>query len=226
VISRLRGQVLEVTLDHLVLKVGGVGLTVHTTPAVLAQLSSGHQADLATVLLVRADSLTLYGFTDPASRELFVLLQTVAGIGPRVALATLAVLSPTDLRHALATGDTTMLTRVPGIGRKGAERMIVELGDRVTPTTAAAGAAHIGPAGAAAPGADPAGAAAGSPDRGRAQVVDALIGLGFAARQADQAVTAVTAVTGGDEHPDGAGPAGIDPGRTLRAALNHLGPRR
>jgi len=222
VISRLRGQVLEVTLDHLVLEVGGVGLTVHTTPAVLAQLSCGHQADLATVLLVREDSLTLYGFTDPASRELFVLLQTVAGIGPRVALATLAVLSPTDLRHALSTSDTAMLTRVPGIGRKGAERMIIELGDRVTPTTAA-GPTHTRPTDAAAISADPTGAGAGSPDPGRAQVVDALIGLGFAARQAEQAVTTVTS---SDNSPDGAVPATIDPGRTLRAALNHLGPRR
>jgi len=216
VISRLRGQVLTVALDHVVLDVGGVGLTVHTTPAVLAELSSGHQADLATVLLVRADSLTLYGFTDPASRELFVLLQTVGGIGPRVALATLAVLSPTDLRHALSTSDTTMLTRVPGIGRKGAERMIIELGDRVTPTTAGPTSATTAPTG-------PAAAVAGGSDRARAQVVDALIGLGFPARQAEQAVTTVTS---GDDDTDAAGPAGLDPGRTLRAALNNLSPHR
>lgn len=216
-ISRLRGQVLEVALDHGVLDVGGVGLTVHTTPAVLAELSVGQQAELATVLLVREDSLTLYGFTDPASRELFVLLQTVAGIGPRVALATLAVLSPTELRHALSTSDTTMLTRVPGIGRKGAERMIIELGDRVTPTGPTTAPTTSSPA---SPG--PGAAVAAGPDRGRARVVDALVGLGFAARQAEQAVTTVTS----DDDTDAASPAGIDPSRTLRAALNHLGPRR
>ena len=98
--------------------------------------------------------------------------------------------------------------------------MIIELGDRVTPT--AAGPTPTGPTDAAGTSADPGGAVAGSPDPGRAQVVDALIGLGFAARQADQAVTAVTS----GNNPDGAAPAGIDPGRTLRAALNHLGPRR
>ena len=161
----------------------------------LAELACGRRAELATVLLVREDALTLYGFTDPAARELFVALQTVAGVGPRVALATLAVLSPTELRRALSGGDTTMLTRVPGVGRKGAERMIIE---------SAAGSPP--PDQPRPPGAPPCSPRPPAParSRGRAQVVEALVGLGFAGRQAEHAVAAVTAA----EPTDGAAGAG------------------
>ena len=93
--------------------------------------AGGSQARLATALVVREDSLTLFGFADTEERELFTLLQTVGGVGPRLALATLAVLDPDALRRALADGDATALTRVPGIGRKGAERMVLELRDKV-----------------------------------------------------------------------------------------------
>src|SRR5436309_5851957 len=104
---------------------------VHSLTATLATLRRGEQTRLATSLVVREDSLTLYGFVDAAARELFVLLQTVSGVGPRLALAMLAVLEPDTLRTALAQGDLAVLTRVPGIGRKGAERLVVELRDRV-----------------------------------------------------------------------------------------------
>ena len=104
---------------------------MQATPDTLATLRRGEQARLATSLVVREDSLTLFGFTDADERELFTLLQTVSGVGPRLALATLAVLDPDALRRALADGDATALTRVPGIGRKGAERLVLELRDKV-----------------------------------------------------------------------------------------------
>jgi Holliday junction DNA helicase RuvA len=187
-------------LDHAVIEVGGVGLTVHAVPATLAALRRGEQARLATSLVVREDSLTLYGFADAAARELFVLLQTVSGVGPRLALAMLAVLEPDTLRAALAEGDLTVLTRVPGIGRKGAERLVVELRDKV---------------GAIAPAVS--GAAARGGGAVRTQVTEALVGLGFAARQAEQAVDAVLA---------NADPEPADTSKVLRSVLTRLGRNR
>ncbi len=107
-ISSLRGQVQHVGLDHAVVEVGGVGFAVQATPTTLATLRRGEEATLATTLVVREDSLTLFGFPDAEARELFGLLQTVSGIGPRLALATLAVLEPDKLRHALAEGNITV----------------------------------------------------------------------------------------------------------------------
>jgi Holliday junction DNA helicase RuvA len=201
VISSVRGQVLSVELDHAVVEVGGgVGLAVHAVPATLATLRRGEQTRLATSLVVREDSLTLYGFADAAARELFILLQTVSGVGPRLALAMLAVLEPDTLRKALGEGDLTVLTRVPGIGRKGAERLVVELRDKV---------------GVLAP------AASGPATRGggavRTQVTEALVGLGFAARQSEQAVDAVLAET--ETEP-------TDTSEVLRRVLTRLGRNR
>jgi Holliday junction DNA helicase RuvA len=200
VIASVRGEVLSVDLDHAVVEVGGVGLAVHAVPATLASLRRGEQARLATWLVVREDSLTLYGFADVAARELFVLLQTVSGVGPRLALAMLAVLDPDTLRTALTEGDLTVLTRVPGIGRKGAERLVVELRDKVgglVPT------------------------ASGPATRGggavRTQVTEALVGLGFAVRQAEQTVDAVLA---------DADPGPTDTSDVLRRALTRLGRNR
>jgi Holliday junction DNA helicase RuvA len=203
VIASVRGQVLSVDLDHAVVEVGGVGLAVHAVPATLATLRRGEQARLATSLVVREDSLTLYGFADAAARELFVLLQTVSGVGPRLALATLAVLEPDTLCAALADGDLTTLTRVPGIGRKGAERLVVELRDKVGgfAPTASGQAAHGG-------------------GGVRTQVAEALVGLGFAARQADQAVDAVLA----EADPESASTP--DTSALLRSALTRLGRNR
>ncbi|MFD0200601.1 MULTISPECIES: Holliday junction branch migration protein RuvA [Saccharothrix] len=177
-ISSLRGQVLSIGLDHVVVEVGGVGYAVQATPATLATLRRGEETLLATALVVREDSLTLFGFADTEARELFGLLQTVSGIGPRLALATLAVLEPDKLRAALAEGNITVLTQVPGIGRKGAERLIIELRDKVgqlAPAPTATGD-HTGQV--------------------RAQVTEALLGLGFPAKQAEQAVDAVLAADG------------------------------
>jgi Holliday junction DNA helicase RuvA len=201
VIASVRGEVLSVGLDHAVVEVGGVGLAVHAVPATLATLRRGEQARLATSLVVREDSLTLYGFADTAARELFVLLQTVSGVGPRLALAMLAVLEPDALRSALAEGNLTVLTQVPGIGRKGAERLVVELRDKVGAMVPAA-----------------AGQAVRSGPAVRAQVTEALVGLGFAARQAEQTVEAVLAGLDGADT--------TTTSEVLRTALTKLGRSR
>ena len=199
-ISSVRGEVLDIGLDHAVVEVGGVGLAVHATPTTLARLRRGERSRLATALVVREDSLTLFGFADDEERELFGLLKTVSGIGPRIALATLAVLSPDVLRRALADGDITTITRVPGIGRKGAERLVLELRDKVVAPAAAAATIPV--------------AVNGSNPR-REQVVEALVGLGFTAKPAEQAVDTVLAAD-----------AGADASTLLRAALNRLGRSR
>lgn len=198
-ISSVRGEVLEIGLDHAVVEVGGVGLAVQAAPATLARLRRGEQAKLATTLVVREDSLTLFGFTDADERELFLLLQTVSGIGPRIALATIAVLDPDTLRRALVDGDLTALTRVPGIGRKGAERLVLELRDKVVAPTAAPATLPMHN-----------GASAQ-----RDQVVEALVGLGFTARPAEQAVDTVLGT-----NPE------ADASTLLRAALSRLGRAR
>ncbi|MCE6996645.1 Holliday junction branch migration protein RuvA [Saccharothrix sp. S26] len=195
-ISSLRGQVLSIGLDHVVVEVGGVGYAVQATPATLATLRRGEETQLATALVVREDSLTLFGFADTEARELFGLLQTVSGIGPRLALATLAVLEPDKLRAALAEGNITVLTQVPGIGRKGAERLIIELRDKVGQLA-------------------PAPSATGDTGQVRAQVTEALLGLGFPAKQAEQAVDAVLAA-------DGA----LGTSEVLRRSLAALGRKR
>ncbi|WP_033293546.1 Holliday junction branch migration protein RuvA [Amycolatopsis jejuensis] len=200
-ISSVRGEVLSVSLDHVVVEVGGMGYAVQATPATLATLRRGEQVRLHTALIVREDSLTLFGFADEDARELFGLLQTVSGIGPRLALATLAVLEPDKLRAALVEGNITVLTQVPGIGRKGAERLSLELRDKVT---------ALGSTGDA-----PGSASVTAPGALRGEVVEALAGLGFPAKQAEQAVDRV--LSEGDGHTTSS---------VLRAALAALGRKR
>ncbi|SDG45213.1 Holliday junction DNA helicase subunit RuvA [Lentzea fradiae] len=180
-ISSLRGQVQHVGLDHAVVEVGGVGFAVQATPGTLAGLRRGEEAHLATTLVVREDSLTLFGFADAEARELFGLLQTVSGIGPRIALATLAVLEPDKLRHALAEGNISVLTQVPGIGKKGAERLVIELRDKVGQLPATTTPAH---------------------SQTRDHVVEALLGLGFPAKAAESTVDKVLS-----DNPDQSTPA-------------------
>lgn len=197
-IASVHGEILDIALDHVVIEAGGIGYRINTTPATLAGLRRGEQARLATAMIVREDSMTLYGFVDAEACELFGLLQTVSGVGPRLAMATLAVLEPDALRAALADGNTAALTRVPGIGKRGAERMIVELRDKV----AAFGATGSSPV-----------AAGASPLRD--QIVEALVGLGFTPRQAEPAADKVLA-----EEP------GADVSTALRSALKLLGRSR
>jgi Holliday junction DNA helicase RuvA len=210
-ISSVRGQVLSVSLDHAVIEVGGVGLAVRTTPATLAGLRRGEQARLATTLVVREDSLTLFGFASDEAKELFELVQSVSGVGPKIALALLAVLDPEQLRRALSSGDTMTLTRAPGIGKKGAERLVLELRDKVgTVGGSTATATAMATAGSGAPG-------------GlvwRSQISEALVGLGFTAKQADDATAAVAADADDPAVADG------DVGVLLRRALGLLGRNR
>jgi Holliday junction DNA helicase RuvA len=203
VIASVRGTVTSIALDHAVIEVGGVGFAVRTTPSTLAGLRRGEPTTLSTSLVVREDSLTLYGFATSAAKELFELVQSVSGVGPKIALALLAVLDPDELRRALATADATALMRAPGIGRKGAERLILELKDKV------------GPAGAAGPTA----AVAGAPSYS-GQLVDALAGLGFTPKQSSDAVAEVTADASDPAVADG------DVAVLLRRALGLLGRSR
>ena len=130
-ISHLDGTVAAVAPDGAVIEVGGVGLLVQCTPGTLAGLRPGERARVATSLVVREDALTLYGFAADDERDMFELLQTASGVGPRLALAMLAVFTPDALRRAVAAEDLTALTRVPGIGRKGAQRIVLELAGRL-----------------------------------------------------------------------------------------------
>lgn len=179
-IASLRGNVSAITLNSVVLDVGGVGYLAHCTPSTIASLRMGQEARLATSLVVREDSMTVYGFADEDERDMFELVQTASGVGPKVAQAMLAVLDPDRLRAAITQGDLATLTSVPGIGRKGAERIVVELKDRVGLATRTA----------------PTGAPAW-----REQVHEALLGLGWSARDAEKAVDTVAADLG-DDTPD------------------------
>ncbi|MFJ3760587.1 Holliday junction branch migration protein RuvA [Streptomyces sp. NPDC090080] len=196
-IAFVSGPVAALAPDSAVVEVGGIGLAVQCTPNTLSGLHTGQQARLATSLVVREDSLTLYGFADDDERQTFELLQTASGVGPRLAQAMLAVHSPDALRRAVASGDEKALTAVPGIGKKGAQKLLLELKDRLG---------------------EPLGTPAiGSPvSQGwRDQLHAALIGLGYATREAEEAVTAVA--------PQAEAAAGTPQvGQLLKAALQTL----
>ncbi|OLT29078.1 Holliday junction DNA helicase RuvA [Nocardiopsis sp. CNR-923] len=180
-IAFLTGRVAARGADTAVIDVGGVGMTVRCTPAALSGLRVGETGTVATSLVVREDSLTLFGFADDDERHLFEQLQTASGVGPRLALAMLAVHSPSSLRHAVATEDTAALTRVPGIGKKGAQRIVLEL----------CGKLDVPDFGAGAP---PAAPGTGEPNGAwRGQVVSGLVNLGWSAKDAESAASAVAA---------------------------------
>jgi Holliday junction DNA helicase RuvA len=191
-IASVRGTVAALGPDGAVVEVGGVGLAVACAPATLARLRVGESARLATSLVVREDSLTLYGFADDDERALFELLQTANGVGPKLAQTMLAVHPPRELRRAVATGDLAALTQVPGIGRKGAERIVLELRDRIGSIDGGDGiAGRIEPGD---------GVVAVAPWRD--QVAHALAGLGFSAKEAGEAVEIVAADLGEGVEPD------------------------
>ena len=203
-IAHLRGTVAGVAPDGAVIEVGGVGMRVQCTPGTLATLKPGEPAQVATSLVVREDSLTLYGFVSDDERNVFELLQTASGVGPRLALAMLAVHSPDALRRAVSTEDLNALTLVPGIGKKGAQRIVLEMKDRLGP-----------------PGEDGAGRLARAVPHvptWRDQVQSGLVNLGWPARDADQAIAALEdeGVVGGS------GGDAVDVATVLRAALRKL----
>ena len=202
-IAFVAGPVAGVGPDGAVVEVGGVGLAVSCTPATLSRLRVGQPARLATSLVVREDSLTLYGFADDDERAVFELVQTASGVGPRLAQAMLGVLTPDELRRAVATEDVVALTQVPGIGRKGAQRIVLELKDRLG--APAGGTLSRSPS-------------ATSGGGWREQLHGALLGLGWSAREADEAVDAASgeALTSIAEGHD------PDVGALLRSALRSL----
>ncbi|MBO2452762.1 Holliday junction branch migration protein RuvA [Actinomadura barringtoniae] len=183
-IAFVSGRVAAAGPDGAVVDVGGVGYAVQCTPATLAGLRVGEQAQVPTSLVVREDSLTLFGFADDDERGVFELLQTASGVGPRLALAMLAVHTPNALRMAVTTEDVTALTKVPGIGKKGAQRIVLELKDRLG-----------SPIGGVEVRQTPRAAA------WRDQVQAGLINLGWTAKDADAAVDLVAAELDGEETP-------------------------
>ncbi len=181
-IAHVRGEVAAITLTSAVIDVGGVGLQVLCTPSTIAGLRTGTDVQLSTSMVVREDSLTVFGFADTDERDMFELLQTASGVGPKVAQAMLAVLDPDRIRAAVGQSDFSTLTSVPGIGRKGAERICIELRDRIGVTTTVA----------AGTGAQP----------WREQVLEAMLGLGIPGRDADKAVETVASALSPGETPD------------------------
>jgi holliday junction DNA helicase RuvA len=199
-IAHLRGTVAGVAPDGAVIEVGGVGMRVQCTPGTLATLRPGEPAQVATSLVVREDSLTLYGFSSEDERNVFELLQTASGVGPRLALAMLAVHAPDALRRAVSTEDLGALTMVPGIGKKGAQRIVLEMKDR------------LGPPGDT--GDVPPRPAQRAPSW-RDQVQSGLVNLGWPARDADQAIAAL-------EEEGAIDGDAVDVATVLRAALRKL----
>jgi Holliday junction DNA helicase RuvA len=202
VIASVSGRVAAVGPDTAVIEVGGVGLAVSCAPGTLAGLRVGEQADLATALVVRETELTLYGFADADEKEVFEALQTAAGVGPRLAQAVLAVHRPDDIRRAVATEDLNTLVKVPGIGKKGAQRIVLDLKDRLGPPLGT-GTANV---------------PAPRFEQWQDQLRAALTGLGYGLREADDAVAAL--------EPTVADPAGDPPSvpMLLRQALALLRP--
>ncbi|MCK5754413.1 MAG: Holliday junction branch migration protein RuvA [Mycobacterium sp.] len=192
-IAAVRGEVLDIALDHVVIEAAGVGYKVMATPATLATLRRGSEARLITAMIVREDSMTLYGFADSDARDLFLTLLGVSGIGPSIALGALAMYDGASLRQAIGDGDVTALTRIPKVGKKTAELLVLTLRDKVgvavSSSVASAGGFTV-----------------------RGPVVEALIGLGFAQKQAEEATDKVLA-----DEPD------ANQSVALRAALSMLG---
>ena len=176
-IASVRGTVLAVTGDAAVVEVGGVGLAIQCIPSTLATLRTGAEARLATSLIVREDSLTLFGFATDDERGIFETLQGVTGVGPRLAQAVLATHSPDAVRSAVATEDVGALMLVAGVGRKGAQRLVLELKDKLGTTATSATVLRL-------PGRD-------GPGLWRDQLRAALIGLGWSGREVDEALAAV-----------------------------------
>jgi len=195
-IAALRGSVLSVEPTAAVIEAGGVGYAVQATPATLAGLRVGQEAFVHTSLVVREDSMTLFGFADADEREVFDALQTVSGVGPKLALTILATLTPDQLRQAVANADIAALTRVSGVGKKGAQRLVLEIGAKLGPRR----------------GGD---LEAPSSNARSGDVVAALVGLGFSERDAESAFSQVEKTTPEAEVPE-----------LLRASLKILGAGR
>jgi holliday junction DNA helicase RuvA len=207
-IASVNGRVAAVGPDGAVVEVGGIGLAVQCTPGTIARLQVGETARLSTSLIVREDSLTLYGFADDDERQLFELLQTANGVGPRLAQAVLAIHPPREVRRAVSMADVKSLMQVPGIGKKGAERLILELRDRlgsVTTDTSLDGPVPLPAVTPVAPWRD--------------QLTSALVGLGWSGKEAETALTQLAPVADAQIVETGS----VEVAVLLRQALQLLG---
>lgn len=201
-IDSLNGEVLTIGLDHAVIECSGVGYRFLATPQTLGRLTRGESARVMTSMVVKDDGVTLYGFGDADAREMFHKLQNVSGLGPKLALASLSVFDPGELSSHIAAGDAKTIQSIPGVGKKMAERIALELKDKVE--------AFV-PAGNAPAAAEATGANKGSSLISE-QVVEALVGLGFQERSARPVVDALV-----EEQPE------EDASALLRQALSQLG---
>ncbi len=195
-ISILTGTVRSITIDKCIIEVGGVGLSVLINPATSSGLTLGAPTTLFTSLVVREDSLTLFGFLSDEIRNLFELVQTVSGVGPKVALSIMGALTPEDLARAISQEDTSAIERVPGIGKKGAQRLILELKGKLADLS-------------------PTNKYQGHQPAWREQLTSALVSLGFSPKESDNAISAIV----NDLRADEKDPAKIDLSELLKLAL-------
>jgi Holliday junction DNA helicase RuvA len=209
-IASVSGRVAAVSPDGAVVEVGGIGLAVQCTPGTIARLQVGENARLSTSLIVREDSLTLYGFADDDERSLFELLQTANGVGPRLAQAVLAIHPPREVRRAVSMADVKALMQVPGIGKKGAERLILELRDRLGVTTS--DTSFDGPSAPGLPSVTPV-----APWKD--QLTSALVGFGWSVKEADGAIAQLVPVADEQIAANGS----VEIAILLRQALQLLG---
>jgi Holliday junction DNA helicase RuvA len=195
-ISTLTGTVRSIAIDRCIIEVGGVGLSVLINPATSSGLTLGAPTTLFTSLVVREDSLTLFGFLSDEIRNLFELVQTVSGVGPKVALSIMGALTPEDLARAISQEDTSAIERVPGIGKKGAQRLILELKGKLADLS-------------------PTNKYQGHQPAWREQLTSALVSLGFSPKESDNAISAIV----NDLRVDEKDPAKIDLSELLKLAL-------
>lgn len=202
-IDSVNGEVIAIGLDHAVIECGGVGYRFLATPPTLGKLVRGESRRVLTSMVVKDDGVTLYGFADADARSMFHKLQTVTGLGPKLALAALAVFEPGELANKIAAGDAKAVQTIPGVGKKMADRVILELKDKIEALTTVPDGGSVGGGGVA---------SASNSSFASEQVVEALVGLGFGERQARPVVEQLLA-----EDPHMAQSA------LLRASLTVLG---
>jgi Holliday junction DNA helicase RuvA len=195
-IALLTGTIRSLTSDRAVIEVGGVGLSVVLTPSTSGQITLGSQQQFFTSLVVREDSLTLYGFLSDEAKGLFELVQTVSGIGPKVAMSIVGAMSPEDLARAISQEEISVIEKVPGIGRKGAQRLILELKGKLSDLSNNQTYKAHQPA-------------------WREKLVSGLTSLGFSPKESDGAITEVVATLASE----GIDAATVDLSELLKMAL-------
>ena len=192
-IASISGEVKSINATNAVIEVGGVGILVQLSAKTVTGLSIGKKVELFTTMIVREDSLTLYGFNTSAARDLFEVLQTVSGIGPKVSQSALSIYEPDEIILAISKGDNSLLERIPGLGKKGAQRVILELKDKVKATKETSGKVDW-----------------------RTPLHAALTGLGFSGKEIDKLFTQISAEVASDVNE-------MSPSELLKLALQIKG---